>query len=93
LVFLLGALVAIVAASQAFFAIMQTLLTFNVPGTPEEKKTNSDGILMLAFKSLIFPAMYLKLAVEHFKKRMKMIDESRVQIVEVTLNPRLVIKN
>jgi hypothetical protein len=94
LLFILGSILAIVAASTAIFGMFSSLITFNAPtdGTKQQTNSNEDGILMFIFKNLVFPMMFLKYALIHGKQRMKLVEDSKVQIVEVTLNPKLVIK-
>jgi len=96
LLYIIGSIIAIVAASTAVFSIFASLLTFNIPTDGQaEKQQNesSDGILMFAFKNFVFPLMFLKWALLHGKLRMKLVEDSKVQIVEVTLNPKLVLKH
>ena len=42
--------------------------------------------------NLVFPYYFIMAALNFGKKQIKILEDSKVQIVEVTLNPKLIIK-
>ena len=56
------------------------------------KALNPSTILMELIKSIVFPLWFMRCAVKHAKKRLELLDISRVQIVEMSLSPKLVLK-
>lgn len=96
LLYLVGTIVAIITASEAVFAFVGMLFTYNsVVNTqtqPMVTNTSHEGFLVKVFTNLVFPYYFMMKALSFGKKQLKILEDSKVQIVEVTLNPKIIIK-
>lgn len=86
LLYLLGTLAAFYLASTTLFALFALIFAGRQAGQPQE------NLLAELLTTFVFPFYFLREAVAHGRRRLKLWDESMVQIVELTLNPRLTIK-
>lgn len=88
LLYLLGTFIAFYLASVMLFTIFSLLFA----SKQEAPAPGQENILVDLLTTFVFPFYFLKEAVGHGKRRMKLWDDSMVQIVELTLNPKLTIK-
>lgn len=94
--FILGTVFAVIIASTFTFNFLGGLLSSAPTPSPATLNTvtsvSGSTFVTDMIRSLIFPLWFMRCAIDHGKKRLKLLDESRVQIVEVTLNPKIIIK-
>jgi hypothetical protein len=90
LFFMLGTIIAIYLSSTMVFYLFS--LIFTSTKTQESSNKPQSNLFIDFFTMIAFPIYFVKASIEHGKRRMKLWEESVVQIVELTLNPKLIIK-
>lgn len=89
LLYLLGTFIAFYLASTMLFALFSLIFAGKQEGAAPQPQEN---LLVELLTTFVFPFYFLREAVAHGRRRLKLWDESMVQIVELTLNPKLTIK-
>lgn len=87
--YLLGLIMAILIIIRSILSIygyVKQLNTFDI------QSLIYDGVVC-CFMYLIFPLTFIKVSKKHWKKRKGLVESSMVQIVEVTLLPKVTIGN
>ena len=76
LLFFLGSILAVIMASTAVFDFFRGLLASSHSSDSTEKVSTveSSSFLMDWMKSIVFPLWFLRCAVDHGKKRLKLLD-------------------
>ena len=96
LLYLIGSIVVIVTASETVFAFIREFFTYNTSVNNQAQSVvtnkNQEGFIVKLFTNLVFPYYFLMAAITFGKKQLKILEDSKVQIVEVTLNPKIIVK-
>lgn len=69
-----------------FFLILGDTLKFDNYGT------FAISLTKLGFLQLLFPAMFINERLDYFRGKWKLVDTCKVQLVEVTLLPKKILK-
>ena len=96
MLYLIGSIVVIVTASETVFAFIREFFTYNTSVNNQAQSVvtnkNQEGFIVKLFTNLVFPYYFLMAAITFGKKQLKILEDSKVQIVEVTLNPKIIVK-
>jgi hypothetical protein len=94
LIFLLGTILAFYINSIFVFEIVSQLwmLLFSGGQFLAGGMGSIPGMLTDLFTTVVFPLFYVRAALQNGKERCHLWEDSLVQVVELTLNPKIVIK-